>query len=236
MPRIELFHVPFHLRHKVGQDRYGIPGFPCLYLGSWLSLCLAELRFNLTNAPQCSVARFRLRREIRLLDFGYKPGAWAPFAAHSASPALDNLIVNYAICWPLIAASSIKTLNEGAHFSPEYLVPQMILQWLMQQDIFDGIRYFSTRFQPEVNDPRIVNYVFPAVQGSDPKSHSSAKLEGLFALTGPVSDPKSDYSARLEEIFELTEPVLWGDCNPIGGSEAESVQKFLKSLPMMPLR
>ena len=39
LSRDRLFHVPFELRHVIGRHRYGIPGFPCLYLGGSLQVC-----------------------------------------------------------------------------------------------------------------------------------------------------------------------------------------------------
>ncbi len=44
LPRKEMFHIPFELRGMVAIQRYSIPGFPCLYLGSTLYGCWEELR------------------------------------------------------------------------------------------------------------------------------------------------------------------------------------------------
>ncbi|MGG2305084.1 hypothetical protein ACE4Z6_27055, partial [Salmonella enterica] len=35
----EMFHIPFQLRGKVITQRYSIPGFPSLYLGTSLYVC-----------------------------------------------------------------------------------------------------------------------------------------------------------------------------------------------------
>ena len=90
----------------------------------------------------------------------------------------------------MIAASSITVCDDGHPFVYEYIVPQMILRWLMTQNELDGIRYFSTRFHPnDKNSPSFTaTYVFPA-------------LSELSQSTG--------HSERLKDLFELTEPMLW---------------------------
>jgi hypothetical protein len=197
VPKERLFHAPFEVRHKVGQHRYGIPGFPCLYLGGSLELCIDELRIQPADLPHVAVAEFALRNKLKVLDFGYRPSALATVVAGSAmrerdaNPPLEQFIINYAICWPLIAASSIKVLHDRAPFVYEYIVPQLILQWAMSNAECDGIRYFSTRFTP---DPEAIsgtaNYVFPASQD--------------------FHGQQSGHSQKLKDNFELTEPIIWG--------------------------
>src|ERR1035438_4143321 len=169
VPKERLFHAPFELRHVVGQNRYGIPGFPCVYLGGSLELCKEELRINDADLPDVSVTEFAFRKKVRILDFGYRPSALAQLAAGSAmrpqgaNSPLESFFINYATCWPLIAASSIKVMHGGNPFIYEYVIPQMILQWVMSSAECDGIRYFSTRFMPHPGAVRsTANFVFPA--------------------------------------------------------------------------
>lgn len=222
VPKERLFHAPFNLRHKVGQHRYGIPGFPCLYLGGSLELCKEELRISDAALPGVTVAEFGLRKKVKVLDFGYRPSALAKIAAGSAmgkkgdNASLEQFIVNYATCWPLIAASSIKVLHDGEPFIYEYIIPQMILQWAMSNAECDGIRYFSTRFTP---DPEAiigtVNYVFPA-------THDFG--------------PQTGYSQRLRNSFEFTDPTVWGPLkNGNLRQEARDKEGELKTLSKAPL-
>ena len=222
IPKERLFHPPFNLRYKVSQHRYGIPGFPCLYLGGSLELCKEELRLQNSDLPDVAVAEFALRVKVRVLDFGYRPSALAQLAAGSAmrergaNPRLEQLIINYATCWPLIAASSIRVLHDGEPFVYEYIIPQMILQWAMSNAACDGIRYFSTIFTP---DPEAItgtaNFVFPA-------THDSGVSTGC--------------SQKLRDIFELTDPVRWG---PLRNSnlrlEARAKESELNAFPKAPI-
>jgi hypothetical protein len=208
-----LFHVPFELRHLVGQHRYGIPGFPCLYLGGSLALCIEECRVDADTLPKMSIAEFALRRDIQILDFGYRPKTLADIVEGSAmrrageNPKLEDFIVDYAICWPLMAASSIKVKHDGRPFVYEYIVPQMILQWIMRNQEWDGIRYFSSRYQGTLGGT--CNYVFPAVRGIG---------------------PPTGHSQELKDMFEMTDPVVWG---PLTSGIVESVRE--KQAQLKPL-
>ena len=192
--RERLFHAPFHLRHKVGQHRYGIPGFPCLYLGGSLELCLAECRIDSSVVPGVAIAEFAFRKTVKILDFGYRPAVLADQAGRlskkvaGSNAPLEKFIIDYAVSWPLIAAASIGVLHDGDPFVPEYIVPQMILQWIMSSNECEGLRYFSTRFRPPSLRAEL-NYVFPAKHGGG---------------------PQTGYSQELKDAFELTEPIIWG--------------------------
>ncbi|MFC7699496.1 hypothetical protein ACFQX9_22705 [Bradyrhizobium sp. GCM10028915] len=207
-----LFHTPFGLRHKVGQHRYGIPGFPCLYLGGSLELCASECRVSGEDLPKAAVAAFAFRRAARFLDFGYRPSVMAHYARAATlgnNPGLDKLVVSYAVCWPLLAACSIKRMHDGEPFAHEYIIPQMVLQWVMSKEECDGVRFFSTRFESaESPIKKVVNYVFPATHDID-LGHS--------------------FSRRLRDLFEFTDPVLWGT-RPPENVEAALVQMTKSSL------
>src|SRR5580658_2527030 len=66
-----IFHPPFEMRHKVGRHRYGIAGFPCLYLGDSLELCVSELRTPPNQLRRRAVAEFAVKSgaQVNLLDF-----------------------------------------------------------------------------------------------------------------------------------------------------------------------
>ncbi|MFW1494652.1 hypothetical protein ACEV9S_24505, partial [Vibrio parahaemolyticus] len=49
--------------------------------------------------------------------------------------------------WPLIAACSIRVKNPSDNFKPEYIIPQLLLQWARDYKSIDGIRYTSTHIE-----------------------------------------------------------------------------------------
>src|SRR5664279_3564677 len=109
-----------------------MPGFPCLYLGGSLELCTAELHVPGNQLRRTAIAEFAVRdgAQIRVLDFGFRPSTVAELAlgrdvenakaTQRPNPGLEEFIVNYAACWPLIAACSIRVMHEREPFVPEY--------------------------------------------------------------------------------------------------------------------
>ncbi len=192
-PRI--FHIPYNRRDLVGHHRYAIPGFPCLYLGTTLRVCQIELGIQNHNLGMYGVARFRFRQPTRYLDFGYRPRFIETLAqglGNQPNPALSDFIVKYAVCWPLIAACSIKRIYDEK-FIAEYIVPRLTLEWVREQNDIDGIRFFSTRMPMNAGHMDVINHVLPA------------KLPAR---------PGTNYSEHLHSLLELTDPIIWQGMNP----------------------
>jgi transposase InsO family protein len=86
---------------------------------------------------------------------------------------------------------SVRRLHRDAPFIPEYIVPQLILQWVatprpQDGNRPDGIVYFSVNADPVPNsDSALLNYVFP-VQTSQKEGHCPV-LKAKFELSQPVS-------------------------------------------------
>lgn len=180
--RGDLFHVPFHERHKVKSQRYSISGLPSLYLSGSLWACWEEMQRPDFHAIQMS--RFRYSAPSKILDFGFRPSV-VPFL-HDMNFIDDQQIMRYAICWPLIAACSIRASYPEMPFIPEYIIPQLLLQWVRNETNLDGIRYFSTKINQDAHSPwAAMNYVFP-VQDQASAGYCS-KLQGKFCLTAPCA-------------------------------------------------
>lgn len=192
--REDLFHIPFEKRHLVGRQRYSIPGLPCLYLGSTLYVCWEEMG----RPPFHSLyaARFRAHpaATVALLDFSSTPAAAARLIEDKRDDLSDVFawIVARAVCWPLVAACAVRRLHGNAPFIAEYIVPQLVLQWIARPDslgnkALDGVVYFSVSADPIPSaETALLNYVFP-VQKPQAQGHC------------PV----------LKEKFEMTEPGSW---------------------------
>ncbi len=106
---------------------------------------------------------------------------------------LENFCHAYLMLWPLIAACSIRVLNEGP-FKVEYIIPQLLLQWISnERSEIDGIRYFSTKVVEYINNPKInCNFAFPVKSVA---SHGfCTKMKVGFKLTEPKNckDLKSE--------------------------------------------
>lgn len=58
--------------------------------------------------------------------------------------ATNAKLIADVFMWPLIAACSIKVKHREDSFKPEYIVPQLLLQWIRNNQEIDGIRFSST--------------------------------------------------------------------------------------------
>ncbi len=198
--REALFHMPFELRHKVSSNRYSISGLPCLYLGGSLWVCWEELQRPEFHSLQ--VARFRYAEPVNLLDFGFRPDTIGRLRRSKSRLFDDATVASYLICWPLVAACSVRVFYPGASFKPEYIVPQLLLQYLRNETSLDGLRYFSTRIDQHEHSPwAAMNYVFP-VQKQAPNG-LCPKLRDKFRLTAPATWSTLEKVAPVNVSMEL---------------------------------
>lgn len=134
------------------------------------------------------------------MHFGYRPSTFAAmfeYGTEAARTSREGVAQAYAVCWPLIAACSIKAFNENSNsysndrkFKVEHIVPQLLLQWIRSNNAkYSGIRYFSM-----------------AVQHS--KEHYYAAL-GLYSnYVFPINESKPNgFCEDLKSFFKITEPI-----------------------------
>jgi hypothetical protein len=189
----DAFHIPFEARDKVKPMRYSVAGLPSLYLGGSTHVCQRELGQDLSTV---AVSRFHAvqGKGLKVLNFGFRPRVLAGYV--KGMPHLFEgdtnetvMVLGNVACWPLIAACSVRVPDRGVPDRPEYLVPQLVLEWITKTHDYHGIRYFSTHYSEYPDNPKTyMNYVFP--------SRSSAA---------------SGYCADLCAFFELTDPVSWAE-------------------------
>ncbi|MGG3801228.1 hypothetical protein [Metabacillus fastidiosus] len=187
--REEMFHIPFELRGLVSTNRYSIPGLPCVYLGSSPLTCWEELNKPDLNTVQTSLF---LIEGTSYLDFSAPPSAviedliltHQSFGIEEMQETFEELI-SYIVVWPLIASCSIRVKNPGHTFKPEYVIPQLLLQWI-RHSTFDGICYFSTKLDNYTMKSAALyrNYAFP-VQSLQKEGHCSI-LRNKFTITNAV--------------------------------------------------
>jgi hypothetical protein len=189
----DVFHIPFEYRNKVKPMRYSVAGLPSLYLGGSTHVCQRELGQDLNTI---AVSRFHAVQDsgLRVMNFGFRPrmlGSYVKGMPHLFEGDTDEtmMILGNVACWPLIAACSVRVPDRNAPDRPEYLVPQLVLEWVANTHDFHGIRYFSTHYSEYPENPKTyMNYVFP--------SRSIAA---------------SGYCADLCRFFELTDPISWAE-------------------------
>ena len=171
----EMFHIKYSLRGKVTTQRFSFPGLPCLYLGASSYVCWLEL--NRPQFDQFQVATIRQtneNRDFKVIDLCIYPLTfYNNLAMHEKDDSLKNDqmdIMQYLQWWPIMAACSIVVKNEEDSFKPEYIFPQYMLQYLLEE-IKDeeciGIKYISikagkiSKKQYESDYRTYTNYVIP---------------------------------------------------------------------------
>ena len=165
------------MRGKVSTQRYSIPGFPSLYLGRTLYAAWEEMRRP--SIAEFQAVRLESTERIQYLDLT------RPLFPENVKA---QEIYRYFMTWPLIACCSVKVKEYNDFFKPEYIIPQLLLQWVRNTNQVDGIRYNSTHID----------------------FHKS-KSEGDFSnLVLPVKqNMQMGHCPELKRIFKVTEPITW---------------------------
>lgn len=131
----DMFHVPFRKLGCLGNQRFSISGFPCLYLGNSVWSCWEEMHEPDMN--NSCVSRIEAVGELKLLNLSWPV---------NDATVVDNIADYKAVCtWPLIIACSIRTLNPQDTFKPEYIIPQMVMMAIKTGSIYQGCTYTSTQ-------------------------------------------------------------------------------------------
>jgi hypothetical protein len=227
----EMFHVPFEKRYEITTTRFSLPGVPCLYLGNSIYTCWEEL--DRPSFSQMPVSRFELSgKNLKFLDFSNQRDfikhsiIRRPYQPHPKiseerekelfDSTLDLVktfvLPRYLQALPLMVACYIKVFNQRFHFKPEYIFPQMVMQWIMTQDDIDGVKYLSTKCKDINHDfysfaQSFVNYAIP-IQS--------------FKETG--------YCEIMTKRIGLTDPITFGAFSTANPELATQVIDFEKDV------
>lgn len=160
LPSKDFFHIPFELRGKVKTQRFSIPGFPSLYISTSLYVCWEEL--NRPNISEFQVVRLNNNKILKIVDL-------TPPRSEEDN---YNTYYKYLMLWPVILACSISVRNYDDSFKPEYILPQLLLQWVREEKEIDGIAYQTTHmdFSNCLSKGEFLNIVLPV---------SNSKIRGL---------------------------------------------------------
>lgn len=170
-----MFHIPFEARGLVKSNRYSIPGLPCVYLGSTPLTCWEEMGRPDLNTTHTSY--FLSTEDLSYFDISIPPTSMRNHLIINLEQGygvydlteLYQMLRTYLILLPLIACCSIRVMNPNDTFKPEYIVPQLLLQWIQQSGKYDGISYFSTKFDNYTRDnfQMYQNFAFPVKERKD---------------------------------------------------------------------
>ncbi|MEJ7676848.1 MAG: hypothetical protein WKG06_03005 [Segetibacter sp.] len=121
-----------------------------------------------------------------------------------------NQLVQFLCYWPILTACSMIVEKPLEVFKPEYIVPQLLLQWMVKSKKVDGIQYKSNRINvSNHNLGTFTNVVIPIKESS--QTGLCPVLMGAVKITNVISwqlldiaDPKDDRH-KLKADIELSD-------------------------------
>jgi len=169
--RADIFHVPFSKRRQVQSYRFSVPGLPALYFGSSMYICWEEM--GRPSLEDLYAAKFRLSETetISSLNLSMTPLMLSelfkeiPVDSPDADlkSAFAKAFKSMLILWPLIASCHVSVLRPELYFKPEYIIPQLVMQFVSSENDFESIVYYSTKVNAQrIHPSRCLNFVFPA--------------------------------------------------------------------------
>lgn len=230
----DLFHIKFEERHSVSTNRYSIPGFPALYLGDSSYVCWEE--FNRPKMQELWFSLFKPTKDLKVIkllrfndlieDIKGKDDTWKMI-----------IFLMYIRIFPLLIACTIKVKHPKGNFKPEYIIPQLLLQFVSKSGDFDGIKYPSTKvIYNKLTKVNAYNYVFPVK--SNFNIGFCKVLERIFCMTEPTSlemeqildSPQNSLSGWIgvEPDFSSTIEILKGENTPYVKTSFGAIEDILK--------
>ena len=226
----EMFHIPLDKRYKVSTQRFSFPGLPCLYLGASSYICWVELnRPPIENFQIALLKASEIAEQKKVIDLSHVP---QKISQLENQPWYKE--EEYLLYWPLLAICSIRVKDEDAIFKPEYIFPQLFLEYIQKRNsngTYIGIKYASVKAalisdkQLNENWTTYVNYVFPVRSDSMTemfckdlqeefiveKNRSGKELQVLIDLiqTNQLKGKHSALTTKMESIIDNTAPNLY---------------------------
>ena len=214
----EMFHIPYEKRGKVSTQRYSAPGMPCLYLGGSTYICWLEL--NRPHFDQFQVAMIWQKdqsKTYRLIDISMHPLKYIQVLENEEPrPGRRLTLEEYLQWWPVMAVCSIAVENENDTFKPEYVIPQFMLQYMLDKtkpEDYIGIKYLSVKAgrtstkQYESMEKNYVNYAIP-IREARPGKNFCSFLERVFAVAKNYSGKELQV---LTDMFRDANGKTWGE-------------------------
>ena len=185
LKRHDMFHIPLNKRGIVHTQRYSVPGYPCLYLAHTVYGCWEEM--GRPDFGTVMVSKFVSQQDFNVLDLRIpSKEQWER----------DDDMIRCVKSFPLIIASMVQVKNTKDFYKPEYLIPQLLTEWVISHNRESGktgakeiigIAYTSAHKNTDFNypDDSVDNYAIPVLKPLNSKTYCSRLIE-LFKITPPT--------------------------------------------------
>lgn len=217
LKRKDLFHIPLDMKGCVHTQRYSVPGYPCLYLAHTIYGCWEEM--GRPDFGTVTVSKLVSQQEFNVLDLRLP-----------SKKQWEEDMVRCIQFFPFIIASMVQVKNSKDFYKPEYLIPQLLTEWIIsrngekgqtRQEEIIGIAYTSAHKNTDFDYPEdsIDNYAIPVLK--------------------PLGSGK--YCSRLTQLFTITSPTYYNlealkqgqhyDCGQFGLDDEEQRKENLRISP-----
>ena len=181
LSRKDIFHIPLKKKRIIKTQRYSAPGYPCLYLGKSIYGCWEEM--HRPNSESTLISCFKNQKNLQVLDLRI--------------PTLDEFFQyteKYLQLFPFIIACGIPVRNANDVYKPEYIIPQLILEWII-----------DNRFG---NKNGLMGVYYTSANRNDDFYILDHEWDNLAI---PVQDPLSDedFCPKLKKVFKCTNPTCY---------------------------
>lgn len=132
----QMWHIPCEKRELVKVERYSITGHPCLYLGNSILTCWEEL--GAPSLDDLCMSAYKIKNTLRVIDLRLPDNE----NYYLGEPYIFTKLLNTL---PLALACFLQVRDHGAPFKPEYVIPQLLMLAIMENDGIAGVVYSSTK-------------------------------------------------------------------------------------------
>lgn len=157
----QMFHIAFNKRNLIGNCRFSISGFPCLYLGSSIECCTKEIGWS--KNKELVTCEYNSKENFLMYDLTLNKNI-------SSISELKIFLLKYLLVQavsytikPIIEnrPAILNTTSNVKNFLTYYVIPQLITASIASRGEktkeTQCIRYHSVKFP---NDSSQYNYVF----------------------------------------------------------------------------
>lgn len=188
-----------------------MPGYPCLYLATQIELCWYECG----KPDQFYVSKFEIPKGVnntlKLIDFSQKLCelkhsfiCW--FNNEKDKDKVRKYLLKYLYTYPLRAACSVTVEHPEGRFKEEYIIPQLLLQWIRKDKDFYGIKYESCKPPDEVR--RIGGYNLVLLTKDFDKEGYDKILRNNVKISKPYFKRLVSENSQDSEVFFQIEKLL----------------------------
>jgi hypothetical protein len=139
----QLFHIPFQKRTIVSTNRYSISGTPALYLADNSYTCWEE--FNRTKFKDLYFSVFENEDLLDIVQIFRLDDLLKDLENNTPKKFIPFKILQFFMYFPLTISCTIKVYDKEGSFKPEYIIPQMLLEYVVKDKKIDGIMFPSTK-------------------------------------------------------------------------------------------